>query len=53
MLFPFEMFTICTSFLNMAMSIYTSKSNTCISQDIPEYQNAGFEVKTKIFWWGF
>ena len=40
-------------FLNMAMSIYTSNSNTCISQNIPEYQNAGFEVKAKIFWWFF
>ena len=41
------------NFLKMAMSIYTSNSNTCISQNIHEYQNAGFEVKTKIFWWGF
>ena len=30
--------------------IYNNNSNTCISQNIPEYQNAGFEVKTKIFW---
>ena len=37
----------------MAMSIYTSNSNTCISQNIPEYQNAGFEVKTKLFLLGF
>ena len=25
----------------------------CISQRIPEYQNAGFEVKTKKFCWVF
>ena len=24
------------------MSIYTNNSNTCISQNIPVYQNAGF-----------
>ena len=29
----------------MAMSRYTSNSNTCISQILPEYQNAGFRVK--------
>ena len=50
MLFQFELFTICASFFNMAMSRYTSNSNTCISQNIPENQNAGFEVKTKILW---
>ena len=37
----------------MAMSIYTSNSNTCISQNIPEYQNAGFEVKNENILVGF
>ena len=31
----------------MAMSRYTSNSNTCISQNIPEYQNAGFRGKNE------
>ena len=35
--------------LNMAMFRYTSNSNTCISQNIPEYQNAGFRGKNENF----
>ena len=31
----------------MAMSRYTSNSNTCISQIIPECQNAGFRGKNE------
>ena len=31
----------------MAMSRYTSNCNTCISQNIPEYQNAGFRGKNE------
>ena len=38
---------------NFDIDSYTSNRNPCISQSIPEYQNAGFEVKTKIFWWDF
>ena len=34
-------------FLNKAMSRYTSNSNTCISQKIPQYQNAGFRGKNE------
>ena len=29
------------------MPRYTSNSNTCISQNIPEYQNAGLRVKNE------
>ena len=50
MLFPFEMFIILRHFLNMAMSRYTSNSNTCIYQNIPKCQTVRFEVKTKLFW---
>ena len=31
----------------MAVFRYTSNSNTCISQNIPEYQNAGFRGKNE------
>ena len=35
------------------MSRYTSNSNTCISQNIPEYQNAGFRGKNENILVGF
>ena len=47
MLFTFEILLYVRHFLNMAMSRYTSNSNTCISQNIPEYPNAGFRVKNE------
>ena len=37
----------------MAMSRYTSNSNTCISRHIPEYQNAGFGGKNENILVGF
>ena len=40
-------------FLNLAMSRYTSNSNTCISQNIPEYQNARFRGKNENILVGF
>ena len=52
MLFPFEMFDI-RHFLNMTMSIYTSISNTCILQNIPEYKNAEFRFKNENILMGF
>ena len=35
------------------MSRYTRNSNTCISQNIPEYQNAGFWGKNENILVGF
>ena len=35
------------------MSRYTSISKTCISQNKPEYQNAGFRDKNENIWVGF
>ena len=37
----------------MAMSRYTNNSNTCISQNIPEYQYAGFGGKNENILVGF
>ena len=37
----------------MTMSRYTSISNTCISQNIPEYQNAEFRGKNENILMGF
>ena len=39
---PFVYYVYARHFLNMTMSRYTSNSNTCISQNIPCYQNVGF-----------
>ena len=43
----------CFYFFNMAMSRYASNSNTCISQNLPEYQNAGFRDKNENIFVGF